>query len=85
MHHLVMDGAVWGLHGRLRDVADAYAALPCDGAGVGFEFAGEDAYEGCFARAVGPDDADAIAFVDLKVDAGEDFYFRRRGGLGWRR
>ena len=79
-HHLIVDGAVGCQSGRLRHIADAYATLPCDGAAVGFEFTGEDAYEGCFARAVGTDDADAVALVNLEVNTGEDFDFAEEEG-----
>ena len=64
LHHLVVDGAIRGLRGPLRHVAKPNAALPSDSACVGFEFAGQDANQRGLARAVWPDNADAVALVD---------------------
>jgi len=55
----------------LREVADAEAALGFHLALVGFGLAEEDGKEGGLARAVRPDQADAVAAVEAEGKAGE--------------
>ncbi|OPZ04886.1 MAG: hypothetical protein BWZ08_02600 [candidate division BRC1 bacterium ADurb.BinA292] len=57
--------------GILRHQADAQVLAPGDLAGVGGLEPGENAQQGGLARAVGADDADAVALVDAEGEIGE--------------
>ena len=59
----------------MLDVADAGEAAAGDFAIIGVDDPGEGAEEGGFAGAVGADEADAVALVDLELDIAKE-----RGG-----
>ena len=69
----VENGLVAGRSAFLREVAEVGAAFPFDGAGVGFFFTEDEAEKGGFARAVGPDQAEAIGARDEERDFREEF------------
>ncbi len=66
----------------LAQAGDGEAAAEAYLAGFGRHVAGEDAHEGCFAGAVGAEQADAFPFVDGEGDAGEDGAFEVGFGEG---
>ena len=56
----------------LFQVTDRQIAGKGGDAGIGLAFAAKDAQQGCFAGAVGPDDADAVPPLDPGADTAED-------------
>ncbi len=72
----LVDHGVFGIEDRVLDeIADLGVSANRDGAEVGLLLAGEHPEEGGFARAVGPDEADAFAFVDGEVEFLEEDFF----------
>ena len=67
------NGLITGGGALLRQVAEIGAALPFDGAGIGFFLAEDEAEQGGLARAVGTDQAEAIGARDEERDFGKEF------------
>ena len=65
----------------LGEPGEMRARLPEDVAGVRRELAGDDPHQRRFARAIAPDQADALARIDLEVDVVE----HRRAAEGMRK
>ena len=65
--HLLQDGALAAEGGLLGQIADPQPLLPDDPAHIGGDLARDQPQDRGFARAVGPDHADLLARVELKV------------------